>query len=138
MSMAGLAKDQELPGTLEIIESMVQTREGRMSMKEGEKCEIHGSGLNFYSSKEQGFKCLSCLISKEDVQYVDKSYISSLEKYNEIRLRTEQAINTNEDAASDVARWKDDIRDMVMRVRAKYISFIDSFALQLKQNILDI
>lgn len=61
-------------------------------MNLGEKCEIHGVGLNFYSSKEQGFKCLSCLISKEDVQYIDKSYISSLEKYNEIRERTEQAI----------------------------------------------
>jgi anaerobic ribonucleoside-triphosphate reductase len=33
----------------------------------GERCDIHGAGLNFYSSKEQGFKCLSCLINKEDV-----------------------------------------------------------------------
>ena len=107
-------------------------------MNLGEKCEIHGVGLNFYSSKEQGFKCLSCLISKEDVQYIDKSYISSLEKYNEIRERTEQAIQSNEDAAFDVARWKDDVRDMVMRVRAKYVTFIDEFALQLKRNIMDI
>ena len=60
-----------------------------MSMNLGEKCEIHGCGLNFYSSKEQGFKCLSCLISKEDVQYIDKSYIAQLDKYNEIRDRTQ-------------------------------------------------
>mmetsp|Transcript_23950 Transcript_23950/g.32087 ORF Transcript_23950/g.32087 Transcript_23950/m.32087 type:complete len:93 (+) Transcript_23950:274-552(+) len=92
---------------------MVQTRDARASITQGEKCEIHGSGLNFYSSKEKGFKCLSCLISKEDVQYIDKSYIASMEKFNEIRSRTEQAILTNDDAKQDVARWRDDVRDMV-------------------------
>ena len=37
-----------------------------------------------------------------------------------------------------MARWKDDVRDMVMRVRADYVSIIDEFALQLKQNIINI
>ena len=119
----------ETPGTLQIIETMVQSRKNRMSIKQGETCEIHGSNLNFYSSKEQGFKCLSCLISKDDVQYIDKSYIAELEKYKEQRLRTEQAIVSNQDAKSDVARWKDDVRDMVLRVRDNYVTFIDEFAL---------
>ena len=71
--------EEHVPATLNIIETMVQTRENRVSAQLGERCEIHGNGLNFFSSKDQAFKCLSCLINKEDVQYIDKSYIKSLE-----------------------------------------------------------
>lgn len=106
-------KDEALPGTLDIIETMVQAREARASIAQGERCNIHGSSLNFWSSKDQAFKCLQCLISKEDVQYIDKSYIASMEKFNELRERTEHAIKSNEDAKADVARWRDDVRDMV-------------------------
>ena len=75
--------------TLGIIENMVQVKDNRTSQGLGERCPIHGCGLNFFSSKEQGFKCLSCLINADDVQYIDKSYIGSLEKFNEVRERTE-------------------------------------------------
>ena len=36
-----------------------------------------------------------------------------MEKFNELRERTEHAIKSNEDAKADVARWRDDVRDMV-------------------------
>lgn len=36
-----------------------------------------------------------------------------MEKFNELRERTERAIKSNEDAKADVARWRDDVRDMV-------------------------
>ena len=42
------------------------------------------------------------------------------------------------EASSDVARWKDDIREMVMRVRSDFVSYIDEFSLSLKENLLDI
>ena len=61
-----------------------------------------------------------------------------MEKFNELRERTEHAIKSNEDAKADVARWRDDVRDMVQRVRGKYMTFIDDYARQLKENFLDI
>ena len=85
ITMDSLVSDRGLPATLDIIENMVQTRDMRTSGGLGERCPIHGCGLNFYSSKEEGYKCLSCLINREDVQYIDKSYLASLDKFNEVR-----------------------------------------------------
>ena len=113
-------------------------RDARTSAGLGERCEIHGCSLTFYSSKEQGYKCLSCLINSSDVKYIDKSYIASLDKFNEIKTYTEAAITKNRDAMHDLGRWKDDVRDMVMRVRGQFIRFIDEFTLQLKSNQVDI
>ena len=61
-----------------------------------------------------------------------------MEKFDELRERTERAIKTNEDARADISRWRDDVRDMVQRVRSKYMTFVDDFARQLKQNFLNI
>lgn len=104
-------------------------RDNRTSAGLGERCAIHGCALTFYSSKEQGYKCLSCLINGADVKYIDKSYIASMDKFNEIRAMTETAITENRDSMHDLGRWKDDIRDMVMRVRAQFLRFIDEFTL---------
>lgn len=136
--MDSLIAEKGQPATLDIIETMVQTREMRTSGGLGERCEIHGCGLNFYSSKEQGFKCLSCLINKEDVQYIDKSYLASLDKFNEVREFTKQAILDNDEAQSDLGKWKEDIRDMIMRVREQFLCFIDEYTQTLKQQLNDI
>ena len=136
--MDSLIAEKGLPATLDIIETMVQTREARTSQGLGERCPIHGCGLNFYSSREQGYKCLSCLINSNDVQYIDKSYIASLDKFNEVREFTERAIETNGDAQHELAWWKDDIRDMIMRVRERFLSFIDEYTQTLKKQLNDI
>ena len=136
--MDSLIAEKGQPATLDIIETMVQTREMRTSGGLGERCEIHGCGLNFYSSKEQGFKCLSCLINKEDVQYIDKSYIASLDKFNEVREFTKQAILDNNEAQSDLGKWKEDIRDMIMRVREQFLLFIDEYTQTLKKQLNEI
>lgn len=51
---------------------------------------------------------------------------------------TEIAIRDCSGAVADISTWKDDIRDMVMRVRAQFLRFIDEFTLQLKQNLINI
>lgn len=48
---------------------------------------------------------------------------------------TKLAIIKNANAVHDLSQWKDDIRDMVMRVRSQFIKFIDDFTQQLKKNI---
>jgi len=138
ITMDSLIAEKGLPATLDIIETMVQTREARTSQGLGERCPIHGCGLNFYSSKEQGFKCLSCLINKEDVQYIDKSYIASMDQFSEVRDQTGQAIQDNIDAQHDLAVWKDDIRDMIVRVREQFIVFIDEYTNTMKKQIDEI
>ena len=80
---------------------------------------------------------MSCLINKDDVQYIDKSYINSLEEFNKIRESTEKSIKDNAGVVSDLAVWKEDIRDMVVKVRAQFLKYVDDFTTQLKKNMLD-
>ena len=72
------------------------------------------------------------------MQYIDKSYIASLDKFNEVREGTERAIETNWDAQHELAWWKDDIRDMIMRVRQRFLGFIDEYTQTLKKQLIDI
>ena len=55
------------------------------------------------------------------MQYIDKSYLASLDKFNEVREQTRKAIVENAGAVHDLGGWKDDIRDMVMRVRGQFV-----------------
>jgi len=61
-----------------------------------------------------------------------------MELFNQIRVKTENAIKENEGAVNDVGRWREDIRDMVMRVRSNFIAFIDEFVAHLNKNLIDV
>lgn len=52
-------------------------------------------------------------------------------------MKAENAVIENFEASNDIGRWRDDLREMVMRVRNNFVSFIDEFSLQLKRNLLD-
>ena len=73
--------------------------------------------LNFWQEKEQAYACIKCLIDEEEVHFVDKSYKASLEKFNQIRQMTEKSVRENREMTHTIADWKDDIRDMLLRVR---------------------
>ena len=72
------------------------------------------------------------------MQYIDKSYIASLDNFKEISARTRSIILEHADAILDLSQWKDDIRDMVMRVRTCFMAFIEEYTMQLKKNLIDI
>ena len=90
-------------------------------------CGDHGMPLNFWQEKEQAYACIKCLIDEEEVHFVDKSYTASLAKFNQIKLMTEQVVNENKGMPHTIADWKDDIRDMLLRVREQLCQFIDMF-----------
>ena len=61
------------------------------------------------------------------MHFVDKSYKARLEKFNQIRFMTERAVRENRGMCHTIADWKDDIRDMLLRVREQLCQFIDMF-----------
>lgn len=83
--------------------------------------------LNFWQEKEQAYACIKCLIDEEEVHFVDKSYKASLERFNQIKQMTEKAVRENRGMCHTIADWKDDIRDMLLRVREQLCQFIDMF-----------
>ena len=44
----------------------------------------------------------------------------------------------NAEAVRDFGTWKEDIRDMIMRVREQFLNFIDEFTMTLKKQLDDI
>ena len=90
-------------------------------------CVDHGMPLNFWQEKEQAYACIKCLIDEDAVHFVDKSYKGSLEKFLQIKQLTEKVIKENKGMAHTIADWKDDIRDMLLRVREQLCQFIDMF-----------
>ena len=60
-----------------------------------------------------------------------------MEGFNQLRENTENSIKKNEGTVSDLATWKEDIRDMVMRVRSNFLKYVDEYCIKLKQNLLD-
>ena len=94
---------------------------------EGAQCPRHNLPLNFWQEKEQAYACIKCLIDEGEVHFVDKSYEARLRKFNQIKQMADQAFRENEYFTHTIADWKDDIRDMLLRVRDQLCGFIDMF-----------
>ena len=91
----------------------------------GTQCPQHNLPLNFWQEKEQCYACIKCLIDEEEVHYVDTSFKERLARFKQIRALTEKMVLNNNAMPHTIADWKDDIRDMVLRVREQLIQFID-------------
>lgn len=78
------------------------------------------------------------MLDLDDVAYIDKSYVHTLDYFRKAKATAERLIQENEPAKTDFSRWREDIRDMVVRVRAQFVQFVDEFVLKLKKNLLDI
>ena len=55
-------------------------------------CEEHNAPATFYSRAEGKYQCLKCLVAKEDLQYIDKSYKKQLEEFENIKSFGAKAI----------------------------------------------
>ena len=58
-------------------------------------CPVHELPLNFWSSGEEIYKCIKCLINEKEVHFVDHSYKSQLERFKEIKVMTETVMEEN-------------------------------------------
>ena len=94
---------------------------------EGSACERHGLPLNFWQDKEQAYACIKCLIDEGEVHFVDKSYEGRLRRFNKIKQQADRILRENQSYTHTIADWKDDIRDMLLRVREQVNEFIEMF-----------
>ena len=91
------------------------------------QCPEHDLPLSFFSQKEAIYKCIKCLINEKEVHFVDQSYKNQLKRFNEIKSMTESIMDDNKYMPGTIGDWKEDIRDVLLRVRTQMISFIDDF-----------
>ena len=80
-------------------------------------CPEHDLPLNFWSEKEAIYKCIKCLINEKEVHFVDHSYKNQLERFKEIKSMTENIMDENKYMPRTIQDWKEDIRDVLLRVR---------------------
>lgn len=90
-------------------------------------CPEHDLPLNFWSEKEAIYKCIKCLINEKEVHFVDHSYKGQFERFREIRTMTSTIMEENKYLPCTIKDWKEDIRDVLLRVKAQMIDFIDDF-----------
>ena len=66
-------------------------------------------------------------MAKEDLQYIDKSYKKQLEEFENIKAYASKAICENAPNIHIIAEWKAQIRDTLIKVKDKYIEWIETF-----------
>ena len=81
-------------------------------------CPEHDLPLNFWSDKDAMYNCIKCLIDEKEVHFVDHSYKGHLQRFKEIKTMTESAMEGNKFMPFMIKEWKEDIRDVLLRVRA--------------------
>ena len=90
-------------------------------------CTTHNAPATFYSKAEQKYKCLKCIVASEDLHYIDKKYKNQLEEFEQIKAYTAKAIVENEPNISIIRKWKEGIRDTLVKVKNEYIEWIENF-----------
>ena len=90
-------------------------------------CETHGAPATFFSRQLQKYQCLKCLVAREDLQYIDKKYKKQLEDFEKIKEYASKAIQENAPHIHIISQWKGQIRDTLLKVKDKYIEWIETF-----------
>ena len=90
-------------------------------------CSEHNAPATFWSRWENKYQCLKCLVAREDLQYIDKKYKKQLEEFESIKGYAAKAITENAPHIHIIAEWKAEIRETLLRVKQKYIEWIETF-----------
>ena len=61
------------------------------------------------------------------MHYIDKKYKNQLEEFEQIKAYTAKAIVENEPNISIIRKWKEGIRDTLVKVKNEYIEWIENF-----------
>ena len=64
---------------------------------------------------------MKCLIAKEDLQYIDKTYKGNLEDFERIKKDVSRMIQENAPNIHLIQEWKANIRETLVKVKMKYI-----------------
>lgn len=90
-------------------------------------CPEHNAPATFFSRHDNAYKCLKCLVEREDLQYIDKKYKKNLEDFEKIKDFVAKSIKDNAPNIHIIAEWKGQIRETLMKVKRKYIDWIETF-----------
>ena len=101
-------------------------------------CDEHNTPATFYSRAKGKYQCLKCLLAKEDLAYIDKSSKNYLEEFESIKSFAAKAISENAPNIHTIAQWKKHIRDTLIKVKDKYIEWIESFTNKFFKALKDI
>ena len=96
-------------------------------------CDRHKAPAAFFSQKEDRYVCFKCLVSSEQLLYIDKSYKLEMEEFEKIKTMTMDSIKSNIKNTTIVQKWKRDIRECLIRVRTRYVTMIDKFIYEFSQ-----
>lgn len=66
-------------------------------------------------------------MAKENLHYIDKKYKKQMEEYESIKDYAAKAIKENAPNIHIIAQWKAQIRDTLLKVKEKYIEWIETF-----------
>ena len=66
-------------------------------------------------------------MAKENLHYIDKKYKKQMEEYESIKEYAAKAIKENAPNIQIIAQWKAQIRDTLLKVKEKYIEWIETF-----------
>lgn len=93
-------------------------------------CEKHKVAASFFSHKEDRYVCFKCLVSQEQLLFIDKRYKEQMDDFERVRTLTADTIKNNIINTTTIKRWKIEIRQCLMRIRTKFIDQIDAFIYQ--------
>ena len=90
-------------------------------------CSEHNAPATFFDRKENRYKCLKCLVAREDLHYIDKTYKKQLEDFEKIKEFVAKSICENAPNIHIIEEWKGQIRETLLKVKQKYIEWIETF-----------
>ena len=93
-------------------------------------CKDHNKPAVFFSKKLGSWRCFKCMLSQEDLVYVDKQYKSDMEEYESIKKMTHRVVVENGPSGQLIGNWKKGIRETLIDVRAQFNEWINAFTIR--------
>ena len=67
------------------------------------------------------------MVAREDLHYIDKTYKKQLEDFEKIKEFVAKSICENAPNIHIIEEWKGQIRETLLKVKQKYIEWIETF-----------
>lgn len=90
-------------------------------------CYLHKAPAVFYSQQQERYLCFKCLVSSQQLLYIDQSYKTEMEDFERIRDLTAKAVTSNVENTTIIKRWKQRIRESLMEIRDQFNKYIEQF-----------
>lgn len=90
-------------------------------------CVPHNAPAVFFSRQQKTYKCFKCLVSEQDLIYIDKRFKQEMEDFESIKENTAKSLRENTPNTTLIRDWKRAMRRTLLEVRQQFVDWIDSF-----------